>query len=439
MNCLLTMSMMGSILFLLLAFTEFFQPEMFSRKYRYRMIQTGLVFLIVPLPLFWENVQKILLDMDIWQRESFVYKGTEPMILYAQGEVYKNTAYLSDAFIRNICFGIAAVSFSYHISQYLASKKLVQNTFQPCFDAAILDLLQTQKKNRKIRRNVRIYTADFMISPFTIGIFKPIIIVPNFTDKSQLEMAICHELCHIKSCDGFVKFLYYVLRDLYWYQPIIYLIGDYLDQACELACDEQATRYMDKSERKKYGDLLIQIASEDFIRVNGFMDSLGGDQQTIKERIYFIMKGKRKESILAAFVSAGMIVCSVSTVFAYKPVNVLREPLCLDESFGTIEKGRTLIFSTEKDSPLFYDIGKETVVYDLQFQDTDGNIYPLKQESGERKICTHTYKQGELQDHVRKASGGCVIYIYAAKVCIKCGVASQKVLDHSASYSKCLH
>lgn len=439
MSCLLTMSMTGSVLFLLLAVIEFLKPEMFSRKYRYGMLKTVLVFFIVPLPLFLNYMQRILLEMDICQRESFVYRGTEPMILYAQGVAYKNTAYLSDVFIRNICFGIATVSFLYHISQYLGSKKQIQNTFQQCLDAEILDLLQIQKKNMKVRRNVRIYIADFMISPFTIGIFKPIIIVPHFTEKSQLEMAICHELCHIKSCDGVVKFLYHVLRDLYWYQPIICLMGDYLDQASELACDEHATRYMDKAERKKYSDLLIHIASEDFIRVNGCMDSLGGDKKMIKERIYFVMKGKRKVSVLAAFVSVGMVVCSASTVFAYKPVNTLREPLCLDESFGTLEKDRTLIFSTDKDSSLFYDIGEETVVYDLQFQDTDGIIYPIKQESNERKKCTHTYKQGEIQEHVRKASGGCVINTYAAKVCVRCGAYNQKTLINSVSYLKCLH
>ena len=439
MNCLLTMSIMGSVLFLLLAVTEFFRPEMFSRKYRYGMLKTGLALLIVPLPLFWDNVQESLLDLNFVQKESFVFRGMEPMVLYVQGVAYENMAYKKDVFIRNICFGIATVSFLYHASQYLRSKKQVRNTFQPCVDAEILELMQAQKQKMKIRRNVCIYTADFSISPFTIGIFKPMIVAPRYMKKDQLEMALCHELCHIKSCDGLVKLLYHVLKDLYWYQPVICLIGNYLDRASELACDEQATKYMDKDERKRYSDMLIQIASGDMICVDGCMDTLNSDKQTMKERIYFIMKGKRKVSVFAAFLSVVIIGCSTSTVFAYKPVNILRESVCLEESLGLIEEGEAIIFSTDEDSPLFYDTGQEVVVYDFQFQDTDGNIYPLKQEAGERKKCTHTYKNGEIQKHLKNSSGGCVMNTYSAKVCIKCGVTSQMVLINSVSYLKCIH
>lgn len=229
------------------------------------------------------------------------------------------------------------------------------------------------------------------------------------------------------------------MQDLYWYQPVICLIGDYLDQASELACDEQVTRHMDKAGRKRYSDLLIHIASEDFMDTNGCMDSLRGDKQIIKERIYFIMKGKRKISVFSAVLSVMMFICSTSTVFAYKPVNIMNESLSLEESFAPIEKDTTIIISVDRDSPLFYDVGQDMVVYDLQFKAADGTIYEIARDADARKTCKHTYEFGELQEHIKNTNGGCVVNIYLAKVCRRCGAESQKTLKNSISYLECLH
>lgn len=438
MSCLLTMSMMSSVLFLLLAVTEAVRPEMFSRKYRYRMLKAVLALLLVPLPLFWDLVQKTLLHAGVYQKNVFVYTGTEPTILYAHGMAYKNTAYQVDIMIRSLCFGIGMLSFLYHLFQYFSARKQISHTFYSCPDQDLLDLLQIWKKKMKIRRKVYIYTSDFKISPFTIGVFKPIIVVPRLTEKSQLEMAVCHELCHIKAFDGAVKFLYKVLRDFYWYHPVVWLIGNELDQASELACDEQVTRYMDKAGRRKYGNLLIDIASEDFIYAHGCMDSFIEDKQTIEKRLRFIMKETRNTSVFAVFVSMVMAVCSAAAVIVYKPVSILKETPCEGETFGSLEAGMSVVIETGEDPAAFSQGAFEKIMYPYEFSDSDGNTYQADTVCG-YKDCVHHYVYGICKEHVKKADGSCRLRADSAKRCFNCGYITDKVPLTESRYPVCIH
>lgn len=63
----------------------------------------------------------------------------------------------------------------------------------------------------------------------------------------------------------------------------------------------------------------------------------------------------------------------------------------------------------------------------MQFTDTDGNSYNIK-DVDERKKCIHTYQQGEVQKHNRTTNHGCAVNSYLAKVCIKCNITVQKEL-----------
>ena len=86
-------------------------------------------------------------------------------------------------------------------------KNIVLKASYEVKDTEILDILYKYKDKLDIKkRNIRIYKTNANVSPFTMGVLNPIIIINNIDDDFKIETAICHELCHIKNNDGIFIF-----------------------------------------------------------------------------------------------------------------------------------------------------------------------------------------------------------------------------------------
>lgn len=438
MDTLLIMSLSSSMLLLLLITIEHFLPDLFNQKCRYHILKIALLLLIVPLPLLKECIRDILSDQFFHQEitEGFPISGAEPTIIYSYGVMYENEAYRVSMLLRNICLSITVVLLLYYVCGYIKSKKEILGTFFECVDPEALDILDKYKEKMKIRRGVRIYTANLPVSPFNIGIWKPIIVIPEFKDPSKKEMAICHELYHIKSYDGLFRFLYIVLAGAYWYNPLTYLLGAYLKSVSELSCDEAVTEHMDRGQRKRYGNLVIDMACQDSRCPNSVGLSFSGDKKNIKRRVRLIMQKKRKTSFVTMVISVFMVIFSVSSVFAYKPPNELELIPIPGEKEDAIEANETTAFILESD--FLSDIGLKEVVYDFQFTDMYNNVYEVQELDG-RKNCVHNYVDGKYQEHLRYADGSCKVNIYSARRCTKCKSVEKKSLQSSTTFPQCTH
>ncbi len=63
----------------------------------------------------------------------------------------------------------------------------------------------------------------------------------------------------------------------------------------------------------------------------------------------------------------------------------------------------------------------ETILYDYQFVDEEGNIYPIEENVSAMADCEHNYVDGVTMTHLKYASGGCKVTYYEAERCTKCG------------------
>jgi bla regulator protein BlaR1 len=91
----------------------------------------------------------------------------------------------------------------------------------------IEDLLQNNKIDLEIDKKIRIRYSNCFISPFTIGIFKPCIVIPDtligLLDKQKLDIILRHELIHIKRNDHITRVLSYILQAIHWFNPLIWV------------------------------------------------------------------------------------------------------------------------------------------------------------------------------------------------------------------------
>ena len=79
-----------------------------------------------------------------------------------------------------------------------------------------------------------------------------------------------------------------------------------------------------------------------------------------------------------------------------------------------------------------------TIIYDLQFVDEMGNIYPIEEGIDKQSACSHTYVEGTYYIHEKYADGSCYITYYKAQRCTNCGYVIPGDLINTLTYGTCI-
>ncbi len=111
-----------------------------------------------------------------------------------------------------------------------------------------------------IKRRVRVYTADRVSAPMTIGSVRPVIVLPPELSRSlsvtEYESVIAHELAHIKRWDYLTNLLQRTVEACLCFNPAVWLIGKQLAIERELACDDWAVK---TCEPRRYASCLTKL------------------------------------------------------------------------------------------------------------------------------------------------------------------------------------
>ncbi len=149
-----------------------------------------------------------------------------------------------------------------------------------------------------IRRNIEILVVNEISSPALYGVIKPKILIPikifNNIKKEELKYIILHELCHYKRKDVTLTLIIYLLKAVYWFNPIILFALNTLKEDCEVACDNMVISKLDKRERVSYGYTIINVLSyigEASIPLG--ISSMINNKKKLKERIIMIGNNKK--------------------------------------------------------------------------------------------------------------------------------------------------
>ena len=91
-------------------------------------------------------------------------------------------------------------------------------------------------------RGVEIRLSTSRIEPGIVGIFRPVLVLPDgilqrLSDE-QLDAVIAHELCHVRRRDNFTATVHMAVAAVFWFHPLVWWIGARLVEERERACDE---------------------------------------------------------------------------------------------------------------------------------------------------------------------------------------------------------
>lgn len=83
--------------------------------------------------------------------------------------------------------------------------------------------------------------------------------------------------------------------------------------------------------------------------------------------------------------------------------------------------------------------GGQEILYDKQFVDETGNIYPIAEDEMIEPHCDHTFVSGTGYDHTKTSDGGCIMNEFKAQRCSKCGYVKRGEMISTTTFVKCPH
>jgi murein DD-endopeptidase MepM/ murein hydrolase activator NlpD len=121
-----------------------------------------------------------------------------------------------------------------------ACRRLVRGA-QPVVDPWVARRVRAWRDRLGVRRPVRVVAADVRLSPFTVGLLRPVVFLPSQLlapgRRGALGSALAHELAHVARCDALALGLERMIRRLYFFHPVAWLAGLRLQEGRERLAD----------------------------------------------------------------------------------------------------------------------------------------------------------------------------------------------------------
>lgn len=204
------------------------------------------------------------------------------------------------------------------ITVYKYFIKYIRAGSQDIQDIVLLEHFGELLEKNHIRSTIALSINNIVTSPIMIGFFKPCIILPTtkITD-SEFEHTILHELVHYRRKDILYKWLTQFTVCMHWFNPLSYVLQRSMNRACELSCDEAVIQKLDAQQRCAYGDTLLRVAGRN-VKYKKPVSSItfSNSKKHLKERLDAIMsfqKTTKTTFITALILTVIIFICSAYT------------------------------------------------------------------------------------------------------------------------------
>lgn len=285
MNLLFSMSLAGSLVFILYLVIKPIARRYLPASWRYWLLKICLLFYLLPYQYFKFWYMRIGEYFFPGYRQNMGSPKSPDINRIILVDAEGNWHFQNQIVVLTV-LGIwgtlVAAGLLYCLARYIhCMRNLQQVSGQP---VTISDRWSISKKHA--RTEVSIYTNQYIPTPFTVGLLFPRIILPaSLIDKKESRMIIAHEIAHIKNRDNLVKFLWLLVMFLHWYNPLVYLLYWEICKVSEQVCDASVIQGMSEQEKMQYQSLIIDLGQKEPPKDTFFASPFSGYYKTIKERI----------------------------------------------------------------------------------------------------------------------------------------------------------
>jgi beta-lactamase regulating signal transducer with metallopeptidase domain len=220
------------------------------------------------------------------------------------------------SFIKIIGFiwliGVILASIYYTYTYFNLIRNIKQHSYT-INDEQILNIYRELLFELKITKKIELKYYDGINSPFGTGVIKPYIVIrKNCYNATELKLILKHELIHFKKYDLLYKIGLILVKIVYWFNPLVYMMCKLVDSDCELACDESLLKNLGLEERKLYAFTFINSLrfNKNHTFQNDIITGFNDNKDILKRRLENMLNLKRKRTGIVIGALSALIISS---------------------------------------------------------------------------------------------------------------------------------
>ncbi len=166
----------------------------------------------------------------------------------------------------------------------------------------------------------RFFECEKLCSPFSFGLLRPAVVIPEKLPEEQLSLVLLHEQTHIKNRDTALKIAALAALSLNWFNPFVWIMVKYLVRDIERFCDEKVLAAIGNEKAALYANAILDFAERESLSLSFFSAS------SLRERVVSIMKNKTRKKNLPAALCILTAVLIIMTACGTVPRESEKEP-----------------------------------------------------------------------------------------------------------------
>ncbi|OQP65627.1 M56 family metallopeptidase [Niastella populi] len=254
----------------------------------------------------------------------------------------------------SLCYLLAAAFlFIRFYFQYRHTQRLFTTGLQKA-DPEWRIFLQQAVQHMSIKKNVQIWLSSLVDTPVTLGVFKPIILLPvaavNHLSLHQAEAIILHELNHIRRNDYLVNLLIACVDVILFFNPFARLLTSIIRKERENCCDDLVLQF--RYEPQSYARALLTLEQNRINTSALALAATGKDKHFLLNRVKRILGneqvGNPFSQKLVAYLLSTLLIAFIGW---YNPGNIIIKKLdATREQTAAIETVQTFVTPPAKAS-----------------------------------------------------------------------------------------
>lgn len=419
-----------------------------------------IMILTFVIPFFWilgelDHSNEVFMEYD---PVVLVQEGSMKAFLYEIREAGNLANVISIAwFIGVILYLLLQAALYYRFGRDVWAKRLEiksdlwQSTFQSCTAQMKMD-----------HNKIGLYSAPIISQPCTVGVWKKNILISEGLlqklTESEINIILSHELTHIRKNHVALKVLMFVLSSLNWFNPVLHMLKNSLNEWIEISCDEELTVAANSKNRESYANVLVKLSANaaeqrNFGKINAI--TYFGTKKSInllKKRIVGIMKKEQNPDKVANIITIAGTICAVAlgTIIAKEmdyAVNAAfsNHVAVFDESEITFEEVTAIDEGyeyTDFDENLFekqvagINERNLSISYEIVYMDNSSEmlVEPMMIE-----MCDHPMEKVNVAEHTKNTDGSCVVLMHEGLYCKECETIILGGMIYTSSMVSCVH
>jgi len=259
---------------------------------------------------------------DLAFSDSKVVTDDKPKGNFISGLLYSKSinVHISEIlsfFILGLWALITIFMLSRLLKSHFYTNRLKKNLFTLLPESEYLQKIIELLRSTYTKRKVAIYATSNVKMPMAIGMFNPVILIPdnlmNKLTEEQLKQVILHELAHIRRWDDWTNLIQKIIETFYFWHPMVLCLGRKLNLNREIACDDWVITL--SGEPKSYAICLTKLIEFNVMSAQTTATGVAFHKKHIAKRIRMLLDKGRDTTSQFSRISILMTTCIIISAF----------------------------------------------------------------------------------------------------------------------------